>query len=343
MAQELILGKKNVPQWLNKLSSELEVIAPVTRHGEVLFKSITDAAEVTLDYGNPLVSPKEYFLPQTENLFRYEAGKNGFNITLPKKENKRVIFGIRSCDVQALLILDRVLNGDLRDEYYVGKRASTTLIAIGCSKPTETCFCGPVKAGPFPQDGADVVLTDIGDSYFVEVVSDKGKALVARSPELFGKVSPANRGKKEQAVAEANKLAGSPFSAAAISRLMKVHFDDPMWKELGDRCIQCGGCTYICPTCWCFDVVDRVEDGGGVRMRNWDCCLLPGFTRMAGGLNPRDTAELRIKQRFYHKWDYFVERYGILQCVGCGRCSETASCRINWGKVFQSVVGEKTA
>lgn len=338
MPRELELRKAKAAHWLNRLSRAYELIAPVKKNGDVVFESVSDTAKIALDYQNTLVSPKEYFLPQTEDLFRYQSKE--FDIIVPELPEPRIIFGIRPCDVQALVILDKVLDNELRDEYWVSKRAATTLVALGCNEPSERCFCGPVKAGPFPEAGYDILLTDIGDAYFTEVASEKGAALIAGHERLFRRATAAGRRKRAEVVAKAHELTGSPLPAATISKLMKARADDPMWKELGDRCIQCGGCTYICPTCWCFDVVDRAENGTGVRMRNWDCCLMPGFTKMAGGLNPRDTPESRIKQRFYHKWDYFVERYGILQCVGCGRCSETAPCGINWEKVFQKVVGE---
>lgn len=341
MALAWELSKQNVSQWLETLRREFEVIAPVKTHGEVVFTSLSEDSQVVCDYENTLVPPKEFFLPPTEIIFNFTLNKEGFDIVLPEKEEeRRVIFGIRPCDVNALLILDKVFEGEQRDEYYLLKRERTTLVALGCNRPLARCFCGSVGAGPSLSGNFDVLLTELDDFYLVEVASDKGRELIDKAPELFLEASKESREGKEQVVEQAKRLASKPVLASEVARRMEACFNDGMWKELGKRCLQCGGCTYLCPTCYCFDVVDRVDNSKGVRMRCWDCCLLPGFTRMAGGLNPRESAEARIKQRFYHKWDYFVERFGVFQCVGCGRCSETALCHIDWEQVFQSVAGE---
>ena len=335
------LDRQKVLQWLEALGREFEVIAPVTTHGEVVFTSLSDVNQVTLDYENTLVPPKEFFLPPTETMFSFTTNKGGFNIVLPEEGDKRrLIFGIRPCDVNALSILDKVFGGDQRDEYYLSKREKTTLVALGCNRPAARCFCGSVGAGPSLSDNFDVLLTELDGSYFVEVASEKGKQLIDKAPTLFHEAAEEARKRKERVVDQAKKLASKPVDPLEVARRMEAHFNDSRWAQLGERCLECGGCTYLCPTCYCFDVVDRVEDGKGSRLRYWDSCLLRGFTRMAGGLNPRESRESRIKQRFYHKWDYFVERFGVLQCVGCGRCSETALCHIDWKEVFESVTGE---
>jgi ferredoxin len=335
------LNRQKIPQWLETLGREFEVIAPVKTHGEVGFMSLSDASQVSLDYDNTLVPPKEFFLPPTETMFSFTTSKTGFKITLPQEEvKKRVIFGIRPCDVKALSILDKVFSGDQGDEYYLSKREGSILVALGCNRPAARCFCGSVGAGPSLPDNFDVLLTELDGSYFVEVASEKGKELINKAPALFQEASEETRKGKDGVVEQAKRLATKPLDSMEVARRMEAHFNDSRWAQLGQRCLECGGCTYICPTCYCFDVVDRVDNNNGVRMRYCDCCLMPGFTRMAGGLNPRESKEARIKQRFYHKWDYFVDRFGVLQCVGCGRCSETALCHIDWEEVFQSVTGE---
>jgi len=335
------LDRQKLLPWLEALGREFEVIAPVKTHGEVVFTSLSDVSQVALDYENTLVPPKEFFLPPTETMFSFTTNKGGFNIVLPEEEDRRrVIFGIRPCDVTALSILDKVFSGDQGDEYYLSKRERSVLVALGCNRPAERCFCGSVGAGPSLSDNFDVLLTELDGCYFVEVASEKGTELIYKAPSLFQEASEEARKKKEGVVEQAKKLATRPVDPLEMARKMEAHFNDSRWAQLGERCLECGGCTYLCPTCYCFDVVDRVKDGKGSRLRCWDCCLVPGFTRMAGGINPRDSAKARIKQRFYHKWAYFVARFGVLQCVGCGRCSETALCHIDWKEVFQSVTGE---
>ncbi|MCL4459258.1 MAG: 4Fe-4S dicluster domain-containing protein [Chloroflexi bacterium] len=342
MALAWELDKQKVLQWLEILRGEYEVIAPVRIQGEVVFNSLSATNHIALDYENTLMPPKEFFLPPSETMFSFTIGKSGFDIVFPeKKQEERVIFGMRPCDVHALFILDNVLGGDQRDEYYLLQRERSTLVALNCSRPAARCFCGLTGAGPTLSGGFDVLLTELDAFYFVEVGSEMGMELVDKGSGLFRKASEQSQRKKEQVVEQAKNLFTRPADPGEVTRKMEACFNDGRWAQLGERCMECGGCTYLCPTCYCFDVVDRVHNKEGSRLRCWDCCLLPGFTRMAGGINPRDSKEARIKQRFYHKWDYFVERFSILQCVGCGRCTETALCHIDWEQVFRSVVGER--
>lgn len=341
MALAWELDKQKLPLWLKILRGEFEVIAPVRMYGEVVFTTLSDDTPLTLDYDNTLVPPKEFFLPPTETMFTFASRKEGFDVVVPRNvEKRRVIFGVRPCDVNALLILDKVFDGDREDEYYLSRREKTTLVALGCNQPAARCFCGSFGTGPTLSADFDVLLTELDDSYFIEVDSEKGKELISKASVLFQEPTEEGKRKKQQRVERAKKLVTKPVDPFEVLRKMESCVNHAIWRELGERCMQCGSCTYLCPTCYCFDVVDRRENGGGSRIRSWDCCLLPGFTRMAGDLNPRDSKEARIMQRFYHKWDYFVQRFGVLQCVGCGRCTEAALCHIDWEQVFQSVAGE---
>jgi sulfhydrogenase subunit beta (sulfur reductase) len=335
------LEKQRVPQWIEIMRSKFEVVAPVTIHGDTFFMPLSDDTQVALHYENTLAPLKEFFLPPTETMFTFAREEAGFDIVLPPAaEKKRVIFGVRPCDVSALLILDKVFDGDQRDEYYCSKRENTTLVSLSCIKPSARCFCGSVGSGPSLSDNFDVLLTELDDVYFVEVGSEKGRELVAMASELFQDTSEEREREKKLRVAEAESLVKKPFAPLEVARRMQERFDDAMWTELAARCMECGGCVYVCPTCWCFNVVDVLDDSEGRRIRCWDTCLFSGFTRMAGGLNSRASKDARIKQRFYHKWDYFVTRFGMIQCVGCGRCTETAPCGINWEQVFNRVIGE---
>jgi len=293
------LNKQKVPLWLKLLRKEFEVIAPVKMYGEVTFTPLSDDTPIALDYDNTLVPPKEFVLPHFETMFSFTANQGGFDLVVPpEEEEKRVIFGVRPCDVNALLILDKVFGGDQKDNYYLGRRERTTLVSLGCNQPSARCFCGSVGSGPSLSENFDVLLTDLGGSYIVEVASERGRELLDRASDLLRPASEESKKNKERVVERAERLVARPIDPLEIARKMEARFDDSRWAELGERCLQCGGCTYLCPTCWCFDVVDRAEKGKGERLRCWDCCLLPGFTRMAGGSNPRESKEARIKQRF---------------------------------------------
>jgi sulfhydrogenase subunit beta (sulfur reductase) len=330
-----ILPKERVRTFLAGVVGDGQLIAPVRVGPEdVSFQPVGSPDEVELHYVNSLIPPKRYVLPVHECLFRFSRDDDGWKLDPVLDERKRLIFGIRSCDVAAINFLDDFYAKEFDDIYYQTRRRNTTLVSIGCAEPGEHCFCVCCEGGPFLESGFDLQFTDLGDEYLVDIGSDKGAEIVRGNEELFETASEADVQRQHEIHEEAKqKFDPTSFMAAAIRRVTGDRAPDGFWEHWGRRCISCTGCTHVCPTCSCFDVVDvRSHDSHGARTRCWDSCQLAGYTREASGHNPREGAANRIKRRFYHKLSYpYVEIDGRHGCVGCGRCVTT--CPANVGMV----------
>jgi len=326
MADEFILNKEYLTGFLRKIAKERELVAPIKNpHGDTLFEVVSSVDDISLDLeSKPVVPSKNFFFPHTETLFDYERkGKQYiFKETLPNVS--RVFFGLRSCDLWAVLFLDVVFQENFKDRYYLNRRSNTILINIGCSEPMQSCFCKSAKSGPFLTHGYDLQLTDLGDRFFVEVGRPRGGRLVEEWNYFFTPATKKDKDEQYEIVLEAeSKFQQIVDFDTATSRLINEEVDDALWDELGNRCQGCGGCAYVCPTCYCFNIVDLpVSETEGQRVRTHDACTLAGFTRLAGGHNPRKVRSRRIRRRFYHKLCYDQEKYHRPSCVGCGRCVE---------------------
>jgi len=332
-----IIKKEDVAGLLESLMGEYEVFAPVKRDGLVLFDRIGSASEAFLDYQNSLMPAKQLTFPQAETLFSYSSAKGEVKIEVPQREEKpQLIFGIRPCDASSFVVLDRVFDGEqYKDPYYLQRREKTITVSMGCVKPRSTCFCTSVGGGPFSTEGSDLLLIDIGDRYVAQTVSDKGAQLLEK------------RGFRD-ATGDELALAAAVIEAAAASMgpgvetdglkdKLDSRFDDSIWQRLSEKCLGCGICTFLCPTCHCFDIVDEAVDSKGERIRIWDSCQFPLFTLQASGLNPRPTVKERFRQRMMHKFSYFVDNYSRVGCVGCGRCITECPVNLDLRQVLNSV------
>jgi sulfhydrogenase subunit beta (sulfur reductase) len=322
-----IIRKQDIANLLDNLLQEYEVFAPVRRDDLIVFDRIGSGSEVFLDYTNSIKPPKEVLLPQAETLLTYSSSDDVASIEVAlNKERPHLLFGIRPCDARSFLLLDKIFNEDkYKDVYYLNRRDAMVIVAIGCIKPRATCFCTSVGGGPFSPEGSDLLLTDIGDDYIVQVVTDKGAKLLEKR-----KIEDAGEDKLalvKKAVREAEASMSPQIIIDGLKEKLDKMFDDPIWGVLTEKCISCGVCTYLCPTCYCFDIVDEAKNSGGERLRIWDSCQFPLFTLQASGVNPRPTNKERYRQRIMHKFSYCIDNYGQIGCVGCGRC--VTECPVN--------------
>lgn len=321
-----IIAKKDVLDWLKSLSVKMDVIAPVTDDGVTQFKAIEDVSKIDLDGPSPARKGlREQFTPETEVLFEYEV--SGKTTEIKPEEaapRERLIFGARACDAAALRYVDAVYsNVQPVDVPYFDRRKRTAMIGMFCNNPSWTCFCtevGDFLTNPIEMDA---YLTDIGDKYYVDVFTEKGAELT--SSTRFSAASEADK-KAAQDVREKTVSAmPKPVDHAKASE--SFDWDNAMWTKLAKKCLGCGACAYLCPTCHCFDIQECVKGTKGCRFRCWDTCQFEKFTLMGHGHNPRPSRKERTRQRVFHKFKYSPERYGILGCVGCGRC--VAACPVN--------------
>jgi sulfhydrogenase subunit beta (sulfur reductase) len=315
---EFFLETGRLAAWLDGLRATHRVIAPVRRSGQVVFREVARADEIAWDAGRADFSAKEFFLPASEAIVTWQPTENGIQAEAPLQGRPQVLLGARPCDAHALEVMDRLFLDDPVDLYYAERRAKTTLVGLACTDgPWEGCFCTTVGGGPAERRHLDVLLAPVDGGYAVDVVSDKGRALVASARmEALG-------GRAPKLVPD---VAALPMAAADAWRR---RFDDAFWGELAERCLGCRTCTYDCPVCYCFDVRDRrLADGRVERLRCWDSCQGALCFAIAGGHNPRPSQAQRLRQRYMHKFLYYPAREGgAALCVGCGRC--VVQCPVN--------------
>ena len=295
---------------------EFQVFAPAAVGDVLRFKEVEDPASVSLDYSNSTVPPKELMFPQTETLFKYRLGQNDIEPTVP--EAQRVVFGIRPCDAQAYSIVDNVFGWDLPDPYYQNRRRNTTLVGIACADPCANCFCPSVGGGPASEKGLDALMFDLGDAYYVKTLTDKGEVFAkAAGLEAAG---DSEAGAAQKQGEEALGKIGRSIDTAGIPEKLPTLYDHPFWEQFSDRCLGCGICTFLCPTCHCFDIQDEAEAFDARRARMWDTCMFSEYSLHTSGHNPRPTRKERTRNRISHKYSYFPEKFDVIACVGCGRC-----------------------
>jgi len=322
-----VIAKQDIAAWLKSLMGKFEVIAPVTEDGVTRFRAIEDPSAIDLGPTPAAGGLRGHFTPETETLFEYELSGPTAEVKAPESEVKEgLIFGARACDAAALRYVDAVYSHDEPvDALYLNRREHTVIAGLFCSEPSWSCFC--TEVGDFLTNpvGMDAYFTDIGDKLYAQALTPKGEELL--SAPQFKPASPPRR--DAQAVEEVRKktLAKLPEAKDHAAAAGPYNWDHPAWLKLAEKCLGCGVCSYLCPTCHCFDIMECAMGNRGSRFRCWDTCQFEKFTLMGAGHNPRPTKKERTRQRIFHKFKYSPERYGILGCVGCGRC--ISACPVN--------------
>ncbi len=292
---------------------------------------------------NTTKSPKDFFFPQTEDLMGFKTvGKTIEIIDTRRYSDDFVVFGVRACDVKSFDILDRVFFTEPRDSFYVNKRNHSTIVSTACTKPSETCFCSTFDIDATEPMG-DVTTWKTEDALYLRANTEKGEALIAKVSHLLEECADdAVNAQKEKTAKIMDKLPLKNLSTDSFGGgKTKELFDNPAWDELSSSCLGCGTCTFVCPTCQCYDIKDFNTGNSVIRYRCWDSCMYSEFTKMAHG-NNRLSQKERFRQRFMHKLVYYPENNeGIFGCVGCGRCLAKCPISMNIAKVMKKIGGNK--
>lgn len=290
--------------------------APV-RDGDVTqFMPCETADHMLRDVVNTDVPMKDVFFPRTETLLTYQLGgeANGACHAENTVPLKIAVFGGRPCDAASLAVLDQVFNWDYADAQYNARRADSLVLSVGCRDADPHCFCTTLGVRPDGTEGSDWLIQELDTGgALVTPCSDKGRALAETHAERL-QVPPTD------AVARVAEVPAR-FDVETIKPWLDTHFDDPFWEETAMACMGCAACSYLCPTCHCFDIVDEGNWQGGERRRNYDYCSAARFTLHASGHNPRPSQSSRCRNRVLHKFQYFPDRFDRRACVGCGRCT----------------------
>lgn len=335
-----VIAKSDLRQWLTSLAADYNVVAPVdSESGPKKWASI-DTAEGIDVAGNKLtMSAKEVLLPVYDSLFKYKGRKGEESLEMPEMPEKPTLMaGLRLCDVRAISVLDGVyLKGQFKDPYYAARRENLALIATVCDDPRWSCFCTSVGNIEEWSKGADVLITDLGDKIYVAPMTETGEKMVQGS--FFKDVTPEESKKKDEVWTNLTNMPKRSFAGTDISKT--VSWDDPIWQEIADKCLGCGACTYLCPSCTCFDIQDESKGHTVERFRCRDTCQFTDFTLMGHGHNPRPEKTMRMRQRVMHKFKYQMEQFELTGCTGCGRCVESCPVNIDLRDVLDRVAAQK--
>ena len=325
------ISSDGLPAFLAFLATDnCRVLVPTEKEAvkkSIVFEPWQEGKEFTLDKAT--VPPKGVVLPECETLLRYIKTKDPqdlekVSLTLDDtpKASPTVVFACRPCDARGYEALDRpYLQGPYIDPYYKARREQLTVITLTCPSGCNTCFCHWTGGGPSSPKGSDILMTEIQDGYVLQAITPKGAELLAASPledgaALFPKAEEARK-------AAWASLQPAPDLKSAPQKVAARFTDVKFWEDQTSACLSCGACTYFCPTCYCFTITDEGEGlskEGGRRLRSWDTCMSPLFTREASGHNPRTSKSLRMRNRVSHKFSTYPENWGTFSCNGCGRC-----------------------
>ncbi len=342
------IAKENLSALFQLIADNQELYLPVKSAGQTNFAAWSKEAEVDLDTLKTVKSAKDAFFPQSEGL--YTVKKEGKKMSIEPeslKEQDFVVFGMKACDVKGLEVLDNVFLSDPVDTFYAARRDHGTIVAMACHEPEETCFCkvfGIDAANP----ASDVAVWTVGEDLYWKALTEKGEALTETVKELFAddEAGEAAVDAEKEAIHNiVEKLLYMNLSLEGWNgNALSEKFDSPIWEELYKPCLACGTCTFVCPTCQCYDIKDYTAGNSVSRYRCWDSCMYSDFTMMAHG-NNRTSQMQRFRQRFMHKLVYYpANNDGMYSCVGCGRCVEKCPQALNIVKVvkaFQNQGGEK--
>ena len=288
-----------------------------------------------LEFGNTRVPPKGVVFPQTETMYRFQLGD--LDMEVPEISQEMIVMGVRPCDARAMAIVEKLFRWDVDDPYYLKRRDLVTLVGLSCAEPGLNCFCTSVGGGPASTEGLDLLITDLGEQYLLEAVTPKGEALLDEFKELLEEAGEDARKAKATLVSDAEAKIKRTVDHQGIPEGLPALWEDPLWQRVSASCLGCGTCTYLCPTCHCFDIQDETEGFEARRCRMWDSCMFEEYTLHTSGHNPRPTRRERTRNRINHKYNYYVDKFDVIACVGCGRCINLCPVNIDIIEILRQV------
>ena len=344
----VVVEREHLPRVLEYLSNNgYQVIGPTVREQAIVYDTLASLDDLPIGYTDEqdggsyrlkrrhdqalfgyAVGPhawKKFLHPPSVRLWQASRTEHGFQIAAQQSETSKYAFiGVRSCELHAIAIQDRVfMHGDLTDPIYRARREQLCIIAVNCGQAGGTCFCVSMQTGPQVSSGYDLAVTEVleGQSHYfvVEVGSELGMDILTTVPYRAANQSDIQR--SEAIVASTAAHMGRSMDTSGIKNLLYQNLEHPQWEKVASRCLTCANCTMVCPTCFCTTVEDTTDLTGecAERWRRWDSCFTMDFSYIAGG-SVRSSAKSRYRQWMTHKLASWIDQFGTSGCVGCGRC-----------------------
>ncbi|MFH1683943.1 MAG: 4Fe-4S dicluster domain-containing protein [Candidatus Margulisiibacteriota bacterium] len=342
--QYVTLKKADLNKFISELAQDHKVVAPAAKgYDKYAFEEVTKGEEVAREYIPTILPPKKYFMPQYETLATFDT-TNGQQMEPVVEYEKMVLFGARTCDLAGIQCLNMVFSERPKDLNYLVRKNQVTIIGFECNDYCDEYASCRLVHNHTPNGGYDLFFTDLGEKFIVHINTQAGDEIVAKT-QLFEPVTDADlkaldkvRDKKREIFA--NEV---PVVHENIPQVFDKSFDSKVWEELGKKCLACGNCTNVCPTCYCFDVIDEpnLDLKTGKRYRRWDSCQNETFAKVAGGESFREDRGARQRHRYYRKFKYPMNKFSRLFCTGCGRCSRTCMAKINLKETLIKLVEEQ--
>ena len=332
------IKRDNLKSLYELISSNQRLYIPCKKAGQTNYAIYTSDSEADLDTLKTTKSAKEIFFPQSETLYSVVKDGKKYSVAQQELENESfVLFGVRACDVKGIEVLDKVFLSEPVDTFYKARRDHGVIVTLCCNEPEESCFCTAFGVDPTAPKG-DVEATFAGDYLYVKANSEKGEKLLSDCASLLEDADEADVAAEKNNIAEILKKL--PYADLSLEgwdgTVTEEKFNSPVWEEIYKPCLACGTCTFVCPTCQCYDIKDYDTGKGVQRYRCWDSCMYSDFTMMAHG-NNRTSQMQRFRQRFMHKLVYFpANNDGMYSCVGCGRCVDKCPASTNIVKVIKA-------
>lgn len=318
------ISKKDLDAFIDSLiqKKEFEVVGVISKGNSFVYDKLSSSEELRLDFDTTILPPKKYFLPQYEDMMKYNLEKP-FEVEESKDFKSRILIGMHPYDIIAIEQMDKVYLDSQKDDFYKKRRDSTIIIGVDIENVYNRCFAASMQTHT-TDSGYDLLLTNIGHKYAISIGSKKGMNLLNKYAETKqAKDSDVKKIEKTHEELSQNFEQGVLVDKRDWPGVLSANYDSDFWKKESEKCIECSSCTMVCPTCYCYDVQEKVSLNlkDGKRVRTWDGCLLHDFTRVAGDEVFRDKLEDRYRHRFFRKGNYLPMRYDFIACVGCGRCS----------------------
>jgi sulfhydrogenase subunit beta (sulfur reductase) len=336
------LRKENLNKWLEFLKSKARLYAPKKKENQFVFRPVKDVNEVCLKYIPTVIPPKKYYFPQKEKLLKFTV--EPFHTAKAIAEFEEfILFAVHTCDIAGIQCMDVAFKEGPEDPNYLNRKEKMTIIGIECLEYCDTHANCASMATHVPRGGYDLMLVDIGEKFIIHINSEKGERLVRNVSYIK------EAGAEDMAVLcfvrEKKKNIFKEEFSAGLDRVYQAFgdgFKHKVWQDVGRRCVACGNCTMVCPTCYCFDVVDDMDLSlnSGLRYRIWNSCQMDDFAKVAGGEDFRKGRESRQRHRYYRKFRYPVDKFNRYFCTGCGRCSRACMAGINLVETVNALTGE---